>query len=264
MTKIDNFRIMHAAVGTVTTAKLIGDRFTGQKARERDLKIPGLEHPITISGELSDLEMLAEARLSPIYLELPKIVERSTTDPILDIGANIGTTATLFASLYARSTITAFEPFDRRRAVLTRNAARYGARIKVMGAAVTANGGVAFQLNPEAAASNDFCGLRFDGEAIEDAEVVDGHAVPAMTLDEVYREIGSPEQIAVVKLDVEGGERELADHGLAELLAHARCFIVETHDRYRAGATAAVTAAASAAGLELRMQHENDYFFVRL
>ena len=62
MTKIDNFRIMHAAVGTVTTAKLIGDRFTGQKARERDLKIPGLEHPITISGELSDLEMLAEAR----------------------------------------------------------------------------------------------------------------------------------------------------------------------------------------------------------
>lgn len=263
MTKIDNFRIMHAAVGTTGTARLIGDRLRGHKTRRRDVHIPTLEHPLTISGELSDLEMLAESRLSPIYRDLPRIVEPSTTDPILDMGANIGTTATLFASLFPRATVVAYEPFDRSREVLGINAARYGERIRVVGAAVTASGGVAFQLNPDAAANNDFCGLRFDGEPVEASEVSDDRAVPARTLDEVYRDLGSPAKIALVKLDVEGGERELAANGLTELLEHTSCFVVETHDRYRAGATAAVTAAANDAGLALLMQHQNDYLFTR-
>jgi len=263
MSKLDNFRIMHAAVGTTTTVRLIGDRLGHHKTRRREVAVPGLEHPLTISGELSDLEMLAEARLSPIYAALPDLVGRTTTDPIVDIGANIGTTATLFASLFPCSTVTAFEPFDRSREVLTTNAARYGDRIRVVGAAVTADGGVAFQLNPEAAANNEFCGLRFDGAPVEASEVSDEHAVPAMTLDEVYRSVGSPDHLAVVKLDVEGGERELATQGLTDLLSHATCFVVETHDRYRAGATAAVTAAANDAGLQLRMHHDNDYLFVR-
>ncbi|NLA37322.1 MAG: FkbM family methyltransferase [Actinobacteria bacterium] len=255
---------MSAAVGVPNTIRILGDRARGQRAAVRHISVPNLHHPIRITGELSDLEMLAEARLSPIYRQLPMILGAGSNLPIIDVGANIGTTATLFASMFKNANITAVEPFERNREVLEQNLAPYGSRARVIGKAVTATGGTAFLVNPEAANDNEYCGLRFDGEANEAGEApTDGTAVEAMTLNELLETVGDPESIGVFKLDVEGGERELASAGLVEVLKRTRCFVVETHDRYRPGATDAVRDAAASAGLRFIQQHQNDYFFVR-
>ncbi|MFN8051515.1 MAG: FkbM family methyltransferase [Acidimicrobiales bacterium] len=259
----DNLRIAHAAVGTARTVRLVADRLAGRRDRERPVRVDGLTHPFTTSGHLSDLEMLAQVRHSPVLRALLDVIDATTTDPILDIGANIGTTATFFASHFPYSTVTAVEPSERNRALLVRNAAPYGERIRVIGAAITPTGGLAYQLSPTAAATDEFCGLRYGPAAIELEEAADMHAVPAMTLAELHIAIGSPSKLALVKLDVEGGERELAVAGLTELLALTDAFVVETHDRHRPGANAAVEQAATEAGLRRMTSDGNDHLYAR-
>jgi hypothetical protein len=66
--------------------------------------------------------------------------------------------------------------------------------------------------------------------------------------------------VDILKIDVEGAEREIFAQGADKWLSRANLVLVETHDRFRPGSEASVRSALSADFEELPQRGENLYF----
>jgi FkbM family methyltransferase len=65
-------------------------------------------------------------------------------------------------------------------------------------------------------------------------------SIPAITIQELLHLVGA-DSVDLLKLDVEGAEKELfEDSGSKSWLAQAHALIVEPHDRFKPGCTAAI------------------------
>ncbi|MGI5216266.1 FkbM family methyltransferase [Nocardia sp. CA-290969] len=133
------------------------------------------------------------------------------TGILIDIGANIGAVSIYAASLGA--TVIAYEPEPDNLALLQQNIAGNGMaeRVVVHAAAVTDWHGTA-QLEP----------------AHGNSRIVDygsGITVPSITLDDVFADL--PDGCDVLKIDIEGSERELIAAAAPETLARIRYLTME-------------------------------------
>ena len=253
---------LYRACGFMASAHVAWGRLQNGSGRLFTGTMGELLHPFYFTGNPSDVSMLREVRTSGIYRHLSKSADNTTTNPILDLGANIGTTATFFASRFPNARVTAVEPDPRCVTILHRNLDPYGDRVDIISAAVSNEPGTAHQLNRAAELGNNYCAYRYGIHPEQEGETPGVLGVPAVTLPELYEKMGSPDRIAVLKLDIEGNEREIGDP-LRELLEITDKFVAETHDRFRPGAHAVVMQAAGAAGLELAMKVGEDHLFVR-
>ncbi len=134
---------------------------------------------------------------------------------ILDLGANIGLTATHVAALYPEARILAVE-LDRANCELARrNTARFRERVEVLHGAVWHEPGEV-----------RYGGLRESGYAIGEAGGVERRA-PALTVGQLIDRLGVDE-VDYVKMDIEGAEREVLADGTA-WLGRVRTIKVEVH-----------------------------------
>lgn len=200
------------------------------------LHIPGVPHPLHLRAGTSDLYMFEEVFLQGEY------AIRQQLDPklILDVGANVGFASVWFANRYPDAQIIAVEPDASNIAVLRKNVEPYPNVRVVEGAVWYESATVALD------DQGDKSGIR--------VRAGDG-GVRAMTVEE----IAGTAAIDILKLDVEGAEKELFEHN-PTWLANVGVLMIELHDRFKPGCSKALYSALIRHDFrELRHQTANWY-----
>jgi FkbM family methyltransferase len=132
---------------------------------------------------------------------------------IVDLGANIGMSMALFAVRFPDARIVGIEPDPANAELCRRNVAAWGSRCQVLEAAVWSEDGT----------------VRIAGGATSAYSVQeDGREVSSISLSKLVEKYGP---IDYVKVDIEGGEREMFAHntGWADSVG---CMNVEVHAPY--------------------------------
>jgi FkbM family methyltransferase len=166
------------------------------------------------------------------------------TEPrfIIDAGAHIGCAALFFASSFPRANIAAIEPDPGNYQVLMRNT-RGNQRIRAIHAAVW------HRLEPVTIANEQDDPCAFQIKSANDQCT----AIQGLTVSAIIRECGF-EKIDLLKLDIEGAEREIFGTGDLDWMNRTRAIIIELHDRFRPGCEAAFLSAAKRFGFEITQQ----------
>jgi FkbM family methyltransferase len=196
--------------------------------------VPLFAQPVRLRARTSDRQVLQELLREPVFDRLEVLAPRV----IVDAGANIGLVSALFATRFPDSSVIALELDPGNYGLLRRNVAGYP-NVRPVLAGLWSRATELVVENPQSAA--------WAYRAIERtprAEPAGGTstAVPAMAVDDVLRRY-AVEELDVLKIDIEGGEREVFGAGADSWLPRVRCIIVELHDRLVPGCSAIVAEA---------------------
>ena len=155
---------------------------------------------------------------------------------IVDAGAYTGFSAIYFANRYPGAEIIALEPDPENFRLLTRNVGAYDRVRPVHAALWFEDTELTLYHRPEGQWASS---MHADGLASGCTKT--DRTIPAMRIETIMSRFALP-RIDVLKVDIEGAEKEVFEHGAAWIDRVGAIFI-ETHDRIRAGCSEAVTAA---------------------
>lgn len=178
--------------------------------------VPEIRHPLRIRVGTSDLKCFNEVVLAGDYdFELPE----SSPRVVIDGGANAGYASALFASRYPSADIIAVEPENSNFEMLCANTQAFP-NVRAIRAAIW---------NRKAQMSVADKNVAHWGFRFEEARDGDKEAVESITMEEIMAR-GGRREIDLLKLDVEGAERELFSAGFESWLPRVRILLIEIHD----------------------------------
>lgn len=219
---------------------LVRSRVAGRMVQVR---LPGVATPIMLRGATSDVGVFESVFMRGEY-PLPS-QERPR---ILDLGANAG-----FASLYFSlgcpgARILAVEPEPDNYALLVRNLGPYPLARCLQGAVWSASRTLYL----------DRVGQPADSITLEapGGERATGPAVQAYGVSELIALAGF-DRVDVLKMDVEGAEREIFARGSDDWLDLVDAIYIETHDRFAPGSTQALFRALAGRAYDVEPRGEN-------
>ena len=197
-------------------------------------------------GDSSDIDLFQN-----IFLRGEMDFWRSKTDKsprvIVDLGANVGYTSAVFLSLFPRAFVLAVEPDPDNVEICKRTLAPYGDRVKIIEGAVWHSCG-------QLALSRGIFG---DGRAwatqVRTASVGEAASVTAWDMPSLLK-MCPHDTIDILKIDIEGSEKELFSQNTAEWLPRARNICIETH-----GAECDQAVAAALAPFRYRVDQSGEY-----
>lgn len=147
---------------------------------------------------------------------------------IIDGGANVGYASLFFANKFPNAKILAIEPEDSNFEVLKTNTVKYK-QIKPIQAGLWHK-----NVNLKITGTEwGKCGF-MTGEAGPD----DNKNIKAITIDEILRE-SKHKEIDILKLDVEGAEKEIFSENYDSWLSKVNILIIELHDGMKDGCSEA-------------------------
>ena len=193
--------------------------------------------PLLVRRGDTDLRTLCHVICDQGY-ELPFGELPTSPRWIIDAGANTGMAAAYFAHAYPAATVIAIEPDPGNFAVLQHNASLFD-NIVTINAALWTHDGMVDLMDP----GQGSWAFRVAEDDAADAGYPPTRAVAAVTVDAILAE-HCIEQIDLLKIDIEGGERAIflnSDSWMPKVQAIA----VELHDRFLPGCTEAFDAAAA-------------------
>jgi FkbM family methyltransferase len=227
----------------------IWDRHTARRlaaacARQQtEIDLPGLPGPVHLRANSTDHAAFRHIFLQGAYdVRLPSESVRT----VVDGGANAGFATLYFARRYPEARIVAIEPEEGNCRQLRENA-RLLPRITVMRAALWSGRARLRIENPQAANWSFRVGA---GAAPPEG------GVEAYGMTDIMTEMRI-ERIDILKLDVEGAEKDIFESACDGWLARTRLVICELHDRHKAGAGAAFHAAMARNGFRVVYNGEN-------
>lgn len=215
--------------------RLFGPAGIGLALRARTTAVPlevetrpiGFQHPLHLRLKTSDLPTLQKIWRDEEYA----IALNTEPKFIIDGGANIGIAAIYFATKFPNAKVIAIEPEPSNFALLEKNTKPYP-NITAIRAALWKENGEVPLVDPGQG--------QWSFQTRSDGPNEIGK-VPALTVDEVMRSFGAS-TIDVLKLDVEGAEKEIFEHASA-WIGKVGVIMVETHDRFRVGCNRALYSA---------------------
>jgi len=215
-------------------------------SREVEVHLRPLGRKITIRFGTSDLECLQKIFLAEEY-SLPFKVSPKL---IIDAGANIGMATLYFANQYPNARIVAIEPENSNFSLLKRNCEGLPNIIPVQAALWP----VRCQL-----VLADHSAEKWAFSVVEgDAQGVGGIQIDAVTIPDLLAKVGE-ERIDLLKIDIEGAERELFGTGSQSWLNNVRVLVIELHDRYRVGCAHAFYSAMTKYRFTQEIRAENTF-----
>lgn len=197
-------------------------RLTGANGTGRGkiaLFLRTLNREVTIRTGTSDLRCFDKVFVDEEYT----IPFEINPELIVDAGANIGLASLFFAEKFPQAKIIAIEPEPSNYELLVQNC--WGiTTVTSLHAAVWNNNASLRIANPDA-----------DKWAFAVKECPNGvSAIRSLTIPEILA-LSGHDTIDILKLDVEGAERELFCDGCEEWLPRVKMIIIELHDRYKPG-----------------------------
>lgn len=191
---------------------------------EHMIEVPGLRAPIVLRARTSDRPTFCK-----IFVEHEYALDfKGEARLIIDGGANVGYGALYLSQRHPGATVIAIEPEVENFEVLGRNTAAYP-NIRCVNKGLWHRDTYLAIENPTAEPH---------AFRVRETDQPDG-AIEATTIGTILRESGA-EVIDILKLDVEGAEKEIfSAPDCHDWLARTRVLVVELHDRFKPGCTEA-------------------------
>lgn len=168
---------------------------------------------------------------------------------ILDGGANIGLASAYFAHRYPAASIVAVEPSRQNFEMVEKNTAAYSQVTKICA-------GI-WNKNTHLVIINK--GDHDNAFMVRESSPQNPEAIPAVSIETVMKE-QRWSTIDILKLDIEGSEKEVFEEGFEYWLPKTKAIFVEVHDHMRKGAGNAIFKAITKYHFSFSMQHENLIF----
>jgi FkbM family methyltransferase len=217
-----------------------------QRSKEVGFQLRRLHQTMFVRPRTSDLSCIEQVFLGKEY-DCPYKLEPRV---IIDAGANIGAASLYFTHQYPEAKIYAIEPDSSNFDLLTRNCTGLD-NIVCLHAGLWPESTVLSFV--DAQAEKWMLSLK-PAEAAEEA-------VPSITIPELMERFAIA-TIDILKLDIEGAERELFSTGVDQWIERVDTIAIELHDRFKAGCAQAFYAALY--GREFTQELRGENIFVRL
>ncbi len=213
------------------------------------IKLPGYKSPIHLRSKSSDITSFREIFFRKEYdIEMPaNFIPRV----IVDAGANVGYTSIFFAKKYSGAKIFSLEPEEENFKTLKLNVGNYG-QITPLQLALWSSKGIIEIMDQ---------GYGNRGFTIADFDVSHSRSsIPCTTVPDLVQDYQLA-NIDILKMDIEGSEKEVFSSDCDKWLPLTKCLIVELHDRMKAGCSRSVFKAISNYNFEFSLRGENLIFF---
>jgi len=178
-------------------------------------RISGIQHPLYARAGTPDAVEIVHSVVREAY---GKYLPNGEVRFVVDAGAYIGDATSWYLSKFPQSRVVALEPTPDSYAMLQRNCAPYGDRVRMI------NGALWFQ--------DDFLDLVQNPSTSTGISVAKdaagGGRVHAFSLNTIMDEAGA-DVIDILKLDIEGAELQLFQNDPDPWLSRTRCITMEIH-----------------------------------
>jgi FkbM family methyltransferase len=209
------------------------------------ISLPGLRHPISMRPQHSDKITFREIFIRKEYdIELPSSLNPTV---IIDAGANIGFTSVFFANRFPDARIFSIEPDEENFRLLTTNTAPYSL--------ITPLKSALWPINEQINILDKGHGNR--GFMVEKSD--HGISLPGVSLSQLMQD-HEIKHIDILKIDIEGSEKEVFSFGYEHWLPVTKHLIIELHDRMKPGCSRAVFKAINTYDFSLSIRGENLIF----
>jgi FkbM family methyltransferase len=210
-----------------------------------NLSIHNLLHPFSIRNNPYDYATFEEVLLNETY----NITLSFDPKYIIDGGGNIGLTACYFATKYSGAVIVSVEPDSKNFEMLQLNCKPY-ANIKTLQTGI-------WKKNANLKIEDNHVGNNAFTVAETDDETPD--TLKALSVQRIMELYGMP-HIDILKLDIEGSEKEVFETGYEHWLPKINILIIELHDKMKKGCSRAVFNAISKYDFSFDIKGENIIF----
>jgi FkbM family methyltransferase len=187
------------------------------------ISVPDLKFPVRLRAGTTDSAAFIHVFLYNDYA-LPFQKEPKY---ILDAGANIGLTSVYWANQFPNATIISLEPEIGNYNALLKNTEQYP-NIKPMHVALW---------NKDTFIKIIDSGMGEWAFTVE--ETHNSNDIPAVCIESLCKKQGIP-GFDIVKIDIEGSEKEVFENAESQWYLKTDVVVVETHDRYKKGTSKAV------------------------
>jgi FkbM family methyltransferase len=181
-----------------------------------------IDRQIVLRRRTTDLYCLEKVFIANEYC-CPFTVSPSL---IVDAGANVGMATLYFAGRYPSAHVVAIEPESRNFEMLQRNCEGF-TNITLINAALWSEACQLSIANPEAEQWAFSVTAQFRKDR-------NSSMVPGITIEQVLHRLHA-DRIDLLKIDIEGSERELFSKGAAKWLDRVGVIVIELHDRFLPG-----------------------------
>lgn len=183
------------------------------------LYVPGVSEPVWCRYGTSDREAFVQ-----VFIHQQYAVALCARNPeyIVDCGANVGYTSVYFLSRFPTAFVTAVEPDPGNYQMLTRNLAPYGHRAKTLHAAVWPSPANLMLERPSPGLGLEWATRVRESPSVEMADV------PAVEVRDLL-DAAPQGRIDILKMDIEGAEREIFAHDCSQWLHRIGMLIIELH-----------------------------------
>lgn len=189
-----------------------------------ELKIPRYRHPVWMRSSTSDVSAFGQVMIEREYdIDLGFIPEI-----IIDCGANIGLATLAFKNRYPDAQIISLEPEASNYTMLLKNTARYDAIHPLQAGIWWRNARLVIEDT----------GAKHWAFTVREAADNEPDAIEALSISDIIERFDLP-RIDVLKMDIEGSEKEVFSRGFEQWLPKVRVLIIELHDRMKPGCSVA-------------------------
>jgi FkbM family methyltransferase len=215
----------------------------------QSIGLPEIKFPIAMRPGNTDRITFKEIFIKREYdLNFSTITD---TGVIIDAGANIGFTSVFLANQYPNSKIFSIEPDHENFEYVLRNTSSYKNIIPIKKAL----------WNKKETISLSDPGLGKRGMMVDKHE--GATALDAISVTDLMNEFNIS-QIDILKMDIEGSEKEVFTDNYDFWLPRTKCLVIELHDRMKKGCSASVFHALSNYDFSLSIKGENLVFINNL
>lgn len=208
------------------------------------ISVPGYLNKVHLRTNSSDTSTFKKVLMDEEYYFLPDF----KPEFIIDGGANIGLSALFFSKLFKSVKIVVIEPESRNFRLLKQN---------LKGLKVDFLFGAVWNKKTNLKIKN----IETNTSGFEIIETVDESqdTIKAFSIKEILGNSGF-ESIDVLKLDIEGSEKEVFSEDYESWLPKTKVLIIETHDRFKPGCTESLMNAISKYNFTKMEKGENIFF----
>lgn len=210
-----------------------------------NFKLKKLNHPFAIRNNPFDFATLEEVLLKGDY-NMDLSFQPLT---IIDGGANIGLTSVFFANKYPNAQIVSIEPEMGNFEMLKKNTSHYP-NISLINAGIW-NRKTDLAIVDNGKGNNSF--------TVEELTQPTGTSIKAVSISDVMNE-NKWKTIDILKLDIEGSEKNVFEKNYESWLPFVKVLIVELHDRMISGSSETVFKAVSNYNFSGEVKGENQVF----
>lgn len=211
-----------------------------------EVNLANYYHPIFLRNNTSDITVFYQIFLAESYKFNYGVVPKL----IIDCGSNIGLSSVFFKNKFPEAKIISIEPEESNFEILLKNTEKY-TDIHCL------KSGILNKTTNLIVKPTEYGNWSF---VVEEVDYKNNETIPALSISDIIKKFNIS-QIDVLKIDIEGSEKELFNSNYEDWLPNTKIVIIELHDGLRKGASKSFFNAISKYDFHMIKKDENLIFY---